>query len=252
MESLRRVIKAVGELGVDTILALEKRDPQYLSVCRVVSSQGEEIGARLSMLNALVSYRLAGKGEEHWSFFASYFTTPVSHICVDFSRYVRDSPYLRLSLSARLRRVEKICSYSPDLTDLKKTWLEIAERLGTSPRQKTVVFAVKILNYAYMCSRGESRLAPMEVPIPVDYRVAHLTRCAGLTDTPPEVAVKKPEEVQELWSAVASAVGIPPLHLDTLLWLAGRAVLHGENIHQVPESFLNLFANGCRPLSKWR
>jgi DNA-(apurinic or apyrimidinic site) lyase len=60
---LRRVIDVFRRLGLEAILNLEKKDPQYVAVCNVVKRHGEEVGATLAMLNALISYRLAGRGK---------------------------------------------------------------------------------------------------------------------------------------------------------------------------------------------
>lgn len=250
---LRRVVEVLGRYGVQKILELEKRDPQYEAVCQVVKRHGE-IGARLAMLNALVSYRLAGKGEEHWRYFGAYFSSrEVGDICRDFLKYIDESPYLKLAASAKKTRALKTCRYTPNLNDLRQTLHELSRLLDADPHQKTLVFTIKILNYAYICASGADRTLPMDIPIPVDYRVAHLTWCAGLIDTPPSQAAKNYREVQQIWNKVAEETGIPPLHIDTVLWLAGRAVLYGENIHQIPEEIIAIFRQrDCRPLSKRR
>ncbi|MFN3803630.1 MAG: N-glycosylase/DNA lyase [Pyrobaculum sp.] len=251
----REVIEAIRHFGMDAVFSLERRDPQFVAVCKAAKRHGEEAGARLAMLNALVSYKLVGKGEEHWGFFGDYFSTRhVGNICGDFVAYLKASPYLRLGLESRKRRVLKLCGYVPDLENLKKTWGDISTALKSPPTQKTVVFAIKILNYVYMCTRGVDRPLPFEIPLPVDYRVAYLTWCAKLVDIPPEEAMRRQKEIQTTWSYIAHAAGIPPLHVDTLLWLAGRAVIYGENIHQIPEGLLKVFAKReeCKYLSRSR
>jgi len=251
---LRRVVEALGTLGLDAILELEKRDPQYIAVCRVWEAQGEEVCASLSMLNALVSYRLSGKGEEHWQFFGDYFSRQrVTDVCTQFLAYLRASPFLKIGREARERRVRKVCGYRPNLENLLETWRRMSALLDVDPGQKTVVFAVKILNYVYRCSRGVERVLPMEIPLPVDYRVAHLTWCAGLIDVPPDVAMRQYKAVQAVWNTVAEVSGIPPLHIDTVLWLAGR-ILHGENIHNIPLKIIDalLWREDCKRISRPR
>jgi len=173
---LRKVAEVFKRLGIKAILDLEKKDPQYVAVCDVVKRHGEEVGAALAMLNALVSYRLAGKGEEHWQYFGRYFSQrKIVDICKDFLTYLERSPYLRIGVETRKKRILKICRYRPNLENLVNTLKEISELLNADSSQKTVVFSVKILNYTYMCSRGVERPLPFEIPIPVDFRVAHLT-----------------------------------------------------------------------------
>lgn len=251
---LKRVVELLRALGVRGVLRLERQDPQYHAVCRVLQHNGEETAARLAMLNALVSYRLSGKGEEHWGYFGRYFSRRVYDVCAEFLRYVEASPYLRLGVEARKRRVQKACGYLPDLEDLGNVLDRLAALLGADRNQKTLVFTIKILNYVYMCSRGVDRPLPFDIPIPVDYRVAHLTWCAGLIDIPPHEAMRRYREVQEVWNTISREAGIPPLHIDTVLWLAGRAVLYGENIHNIPTEIISAFQwrQECRRLSKRR
>ncbi|ABL88029.1 conserved hypothetical protein [Pyrobaculum islandicum DSM 4184] len=239
---------------IDVILQLEKRDPQYHAVCRVVQNNDELTAARLTMLNALVSYRLTGRGEEHWEYFGWYFSRRVKDVCDDFLKYIETSPYLKIGIETRKKRVAKACGYVPKLEDLEKTLNDLSVLLNAKREQKTLVFAIKMLNYVYMCSRGVNRLLPFNIPIPVDYRIAYLTWCAKLIDIPPKEAIRRYKEVQGIWNKVAEKVGIPPLHLDTLLWLAGRTVIYGENIHGIPQEIIAVFQKreDCTPLSKSR
>jgi len=252
---LREIIEVFRRLGVEAVLRLEKRDPQYDAVCNVVRRHGEEVGARLSMLNALISYRLTGKGEEHWQYFGRYFSQrEVADVCRDFLAYVEASPYLRIGVDARKRRVAKTCRYQPDLENLLNTLKDLSILLRTNPYQKTLVFSIKILNYVYICSRGVERLLPFDIPIPVDFRVARLTWCAGLIEDPPAEAMRRQKDVQVVWSRIAEESGIPPLHIDTILWLAGRAVLYGENIHGIPHEVIDVlqWRGDCRRFSTRR
>ncbi|MEL9991024.1 MAG: N-glycosylase/DNA lyase [Thermoproteus sp.] len=240
------IVELLRRIGPEAILALEKRDPQYLAICKLCRARGEEDTARLAMLNALVSYRLAGKGEEHWEYFAEFFSRRRSRdICEEFLEYLKASPYLALARNAKIKRTLKACRYEPDLEDLTKTWRDLAALVGADTESKTIVFAIKILNYVYICCRGTERLLPMEIPIPVDYRVAKLSACLGLIRASPEEALRRAREVQEAWNKVAKESGIPPLHIDTLLWLAGRAVLYGDRDYGIPADFLTLVKRFC-------
>lgn len=235
------LVSALKRLGLSYILELEARDPQYLAICRLKKIYSEEEAARLAAMNALVSYRLAGRGEEHWDYFSRYFSSRrAEDLCTDFLRYVDESPYLRLNRDARKRRAARLCAASLKLEDLESVWRTLSALFG-SEDQKTVVFATKILNYVYMCYRGIRRPAPFSIPIPVDYRVAYLTSCLGLVDMKPEEAMRRHKAIQATWDRVARESGIPSLHIDTLLWLAGRAVIYGENVHSIPEEVLRLF-----------
>ncbi|MFP3198955.1 MAG: N-glycosylase/DNA lyase [Thermoproteus sp.] len=233
-------------IGLKAILDLEREDPQYKSICRLCGNRTVEDVARLVMMNALISYRLAGKGEEHWQYFADFFSRKRSDdICEEFVQYIQTSPYLAIGRGARIKRIGKICKYRPDLENLSKVWRDLARLLETDSEAKTVVFAVKMLNYVYMCCAGVDRALPSDIPIPVDYRVAKLTACLGLIRTSPEEALRRHREVQRIWSEIAERSGVPPLHIDTVLWLAGRVVLYGDRSYAVPEEFLSLIKRFC-------
>jgi len=202
----------------------------------VIDAEGKNLGR----LAALIANVLRGKHKP-------YFQKDVENICEAFLTYLTSSPFLKLGIEVRRRRILKICTYRPNLEDLKKTLSELSILLNADPHQKTLVFTIKMLNYTYMCSRGIKRVAPTDIPIPVDYRVAYLTWCAGLIDLMPEKAMKRYREVQSVWDKVAQLAGIPPLHIDTVLWLTGRAVLYGENMHNVPDYLIRVFEKrgGC-------
>jgi DNA-(apurinic or apyrimidinic site) lyase len=240
------IAAALRRLGVEGALALERADPQREAVCCVIRRHGSDVGTRLAVLNALVSYMLAGRGEEHWHYFCLYFLRrEVSDVCRDFVEYMTSSPYLKIGAGARVRRALKACSYRPDLESPLKTLWELSALLGADPRQKTLLFAVKVLNYAYACVKGVERVLPFEIPIPVDFRVAWMSWCSGLLDLPPREALRRREAVQAAWDLVARMSGIPPLHLDTVLWLAARAVLYGEDPPGVPREVVEALGWRC-------
>lgn len=71
-----RIASLLRGLGINWVRGgFEERDPQYLTVARLCRGFGHdvEVALRLTILNALVSYQLAGKGEDHWNYFANYF-----------------------------------------------------------------------------------------------------------------------------------------------------------------------------------
>jgi len=114
-------------------------------------------------------------------------------------RLAKAAPFL-LSLDT-----EAVHRYHRDMTSLAR---DLARALDTDPGSKTVVFAVKTFGYAAREITGEFVPYPFEVPIPVDSRITRITR--GITD----------EDPVTFWDRVARRAELPPLHLDTVLWLS--------------------------------
>lgn len=83
---------------------------------------------------------------------------------------------------------------------------DIAEALGSPKTAKTVVFAVKMFGYAGRIAFGEFVPYPMEIDIPEDVRIKAYTE--RITNEPPV----------SFWRRVAEETGIPPLHIDSILW----------------------------------
>ncbi len=84
---------------------------------------------------------------------------------------------------------------------------DIAEALGSPKTAKTVVFAVKMFGYAgRIAFGGEFVPYPMEIDIPEDVRIKAYTE--RITNEPPV----------SFWRRVAEETGIPPLHIDSILW----------------------------------
>jgi len=114
-------------------------------------------------------------------------------------RLAKAAPFL-LSLNT-----ETVHRYHRDMTSLAR---DLARTLGTDPESKTVVFAVKTFGYAAREITGEYVPYPFDVPIPVDSRITKITR--RITD----------EDPVTFWNRVAERTSVPPLHLDTVLWLS--------------------------------
>ncbi len=219
----------------------ETVDPQYAAVSALCELHGPETAFRLAVANAAISYRLLGKGEEHWMYFSRYFSRPLGDVCSELERYVMASPYLRLAREARLRRVRKLCGIR--LSDVLSLWVMVAERLAADRNSKTVVFSAKMGGYALRACGIWRSPFPMEIPIPVDYRVARLSVRLGLFRGAADEALRRYADVQNAWRQVALESAVPPLHIDTLIWLAGRMVLHGDAEYSLPRSLLELLSD---------
>ena len=241
-----KIAEVLRELGINWVRSFEERDPQYIAVSRLCHGLGHdvEMTLKLTVLNALVSYQLTGKGEDHWNYFANYFIkNKPTDLCSDFVNYVVNSRYLARYRDSRLRRIKGVCPQMARLiignylNDLVSLWRFIARITNTRGDEKTIVFAVKMAYYVGRAC-GLDVNAPMDIPIPVDYRVTVITICSGLipvmggpnnvTGLARELMTRRRAEIQRAWSEVSRLSGIPPLNLDSVIWVLGGLLINSS------------------------
>ena len=238
--TLRRV-------GLEGVLRIEGMDPQLQAVRLMRDSMSFEEASTLVVLNSLVSYKLSSRGEDYWSEFAIYMSRrrgPKSlkeavKLMLDFLASSRINVALRRSKVARLLKASIIRGLEPavmprytrSLEELAKT---IAIGLRSRLSSKTILFAVKMFSYTYRAFYERPIIAPFTLPIPVDSRVAKVSWSSGIVDVEASnwsdvvnSLLSKPSLAQRAWSIVAKASEIPPLHLDSLIWLVGGFIGRG-------------------------
>ena len=106
--------------------------------------------------------------------------------------------------------------------------------------------------YAYRAYRGKPLIAPFNIPIPMDSRIAKLSWTSGIVDVVDEeplswgkvvkAIMSKPSLAQKAWSSVAKICGIPPIHLDSILWLIGGFLNRKASREEVVENAANSLA----------
>ena len=241
-----KIAEILRRLGINWVRDFEVRDPQYIAVFRLCRGLGYdvEMALKLTVLNALVSYQLTGKGEDHWNYFANYFIrNRPTDLCSDFVNYIINSRYLARFRDSRLKRIKGVCpqmaglSISNYLSDLALLWRLIARITNTRGDEKTIVFAVKMAYYVGRAC-GLDVNVPMDIPIPVDYRVTVITICSGLmpvmgspsnvTDLARELMTRRRAEIQRAWNEVSRLSGIPPLNLDSIIWVLGGLLINSS------------------------
>ena len=236
-DRVREVSFAIRKFGLDNLKKLEERDPQYGAVRFVVERSKSLVEATtLIVANALVSYRLTGPGESYWWEFAREAVRKDPLDVVEFFKgFLKRSKYNRLLADQKLSRIRRFTSSQAcqeliaklveeqwSTRDALQFWLEL-KRIYGSQEQKTVSFAVKMLYYAARCT-GRSFELPNTIPVPVDLRVSMVTATSMLVSNTNwrlvwrELYTKSRRLVVEAWRRVSAVSGIPPLHIDVLLW----------------------------------
>ncbi len=192
----------------------EHLDDQYAAVSHLVASTDPDTATRVVLSAALVSYQLSGRGEAWWWEVSRWFSgRDVEDVVEAFREFLPASRNNRRFTGAKVRRLERIRPFLEplgvaDCGDFLRLWRGVSKALKTRPEAKTVVFAVKMCGYAWRAWSREFRPFPMDIPIPVDRRVEEITRRLG------------GEDPRAFWQGIAEDSGVPPLHIDSVIWVA--------------------------------
>jgi len=246
-ERISIVAERLKSLGLESALMVEEVDPQFQAVRLITSKMSFGPALTLIVLNSIISYKLSGRGEDYWNEFALYVSKvsePKSLIeavklMLGFLSVSKINVALRTAKTSRLLRASMARVLEPDIIvrqtrNLRKFAKDLALSLRSKWSSKTIVFSIKMICYAYRARYRRALIAPFSIPIPLDSRIAKLSWTSGVVDVEGaslrtwsdviEALMGKPRIVQRAWSAVAEKSGIPPLHLDSILWLIGSFV----------------------------
>ncbi|MEM3832727.1 MAG: N-glycosylase/DNA lyase [Thermoprotei archaeon] len=233
--------KKLRSIGLKRILMLEEHDPQFVAMKLLSKIGNVELAGILSLANALVSYKLSSKGEDYWMEFAKYFVHnppkdlySLPEVMLDF---MRNSNGNKLLIEKKYQRL-KILRDSGFLMELKENFnyyvnnlntlrFHLATNMNTDANLKTIVFSIKMLYYSFRASTGVVNPLPMDIPIPIDLRIAIMSYITNIVDTKytkkplneiAEIIMRNYKNAQEAWNIVAHTSQIPPLHIDSMIW----------------------------------
>ncbi|NJE01890.1 N-glycosylase/DNA lyase [Thermococcus sp. JdF3] len=219
-EKVKALREILSELGLDCARTIEERvDLQFDALRNLHGNlKNDELFIKLVIANSLVSYQLTAKGEMWWWEFSRYFSEnpPEGSIVGAYSTFLPNSKTNRRLTAGKLRRLERLEPFldSLSLEDLGNYYFsgmerlrdELAKTLGSRKSAKTIVFAVKMFGYAGRIAFGKFVPYPMGIEIPDDVRINAYTK--RFTNEPPV----------SFWRGIAEETGIPPLHIDSILW----------------------------------
>jgi len=219
-KAVQNLIEILKNFSLKEVLEIEERfDEQFKALKYLYDNLiSKNHFCVLVLLNALISYQLSGTGEQYWWEFSKYFaqvkeiSNPVDAL-VDFLRNSKFNMRLINQKVSRLRKLRYIIniiynesSYYANAPVLLQH--KIAKTLNTSADAKTVVFAIKMFNYACRIMFNRDYILPFEISIPVDIRIRRISERLGVSIN-----------IVGFWNEIAKIVNIPPLHLDSLLWI---------------------------------
>ncbi len=232
------------EETIDLISKAEKKDVQF-KVVKNIQKYIQDIkeSSFLILSIALVSYMLTVKGEEHWRLLEKHVQKNTgSDTLTIIESFVRESSSLRLYRKSKMRRIQKVITklypvflknFQKYLNNLEKLRKDIAKILGTSRDSKTVVFSIKMFYYC-MKAKGLKLDIPISISIPVDYRISFVSILNNLIIPRTNIVEKDKKarfvrqyckhEVREAWEKIGYNSNIPPIKIDTLLWVVGKCI----------------------------
>ncbi len=219
-EKVLRLKDILGKLSIGCARIIEERIDLQFDALRSLHENLKDKGLfmKLVMANAVVSYQLSGRGEDWWWEFSRYFSDnpPDDGIVEAYSSFLPRSRTNRRLVTPKVSRLERFEPFLDSLSfrDLRDYYFggmthlrnEIARVLNSKENAKTIVFAVKMFGYAGRIVFGEFVPYPMEIEIPEDSRITAYTK--RFTD----------EKPAGFWSRIGRETGIPPLHIDSILW----------------------------------
>ena len=210
----------IRSLGIESAKLIEEKiDLQYTYLRNLKERlDNDELFLKLIILNALVSYQLSTTGERWWKEFSEYPWENISeNIVEEYKRFLSNSKGNRRFLEGKIKRVHKLKSFLSALSlerfknyyaSMEVLRNSLARALNTKGHSKTVVFAIKIFGYGGRMVFNKFIPYPYSVEIPKDSRIEKYT--AKFTKG----------DVLKFWNEVAIESGVPPLHIDSLLWPA--------------------------------
>ncbi|ASJ10901.1 N-glycosylase [Thermococcus sp. P6] len=220
-EKVRHLVETLRSLGLECARTIEEKiDLQFSALENLHENlNNDELFIKLVLANAIVSYQLSGKGEDWWWEFSRHFSInkEVGSIKKAYASFLPSSRTNRRLVGAKLKRLERLEPFLRGLNidDLKEYYDnmlrlrdDLAKALNSGKDAKTIVFAVKMFGYAARIAFKKFKPYPMEIPIPEDVRILRYTK--RFTTEPPG----------SFWGRIGRQTGIPPLHIDSLVWPA--------------------------------
>ena len=271
-ERINPISSVFREVGVSKILEFEEKvDEQFQALRGFSLKVGHPGWASLySFLTGLVSYKLTMRGEEWWRCFSRMLPEiiersppgnvrdAVEHVKV-FLDSCRGAAFQREQKKQRLDRVLKSSGVLEELVFNTESLLfkrakllveSVSSSLGQDPGSKTVVFALKMAYYAFRGFTGIAKPLPSTIPIPVDVRVSCVSYSSGIVDVvrgdPVKTILSSPEEARRAWDIVSLRSGVPPLHIDSIVWVVGSFPAT-SNVGDARKRATNLFLSVLGP-----
>lgn len=230
----------IAQFSLDDILAIEHSDKQFVVLqnawnnINVTTDVDKELFVFLVLQCALVGFQIAGSGPLWWEEFA----TKIQDNWLTLQRlqydnidrwydFLTTSTYNKRLYNNKHKRLKKftiahtalvqkqsLVDYYRTMSKLRK---QLSDAMKQDPQNKTMAFAIKMYGYATRIVTKKLINYPIDIVIPLDSR---LRAIAIQQDKKYETTGDK--EIIAYYQSLAEKYSIPPLHLDSLIWIDYR------------------------------
>ncbi len=226
--------KFISNYSLGDILYLEEFwDLQYIALkdswtkltkSRQMSNYDESLFISLVIINSLLSYQLSWKWEDRWKEFWEYVFSNFDKFdnILEYKNFLANSKNNRRLLNMKLKRFDKIIWFFENYKkiddyiffydNMELLNKELAKYLKQKLDAKTVVFAVKMFWYACRVVLEKTNTYPYSIKIPLDSRIKKIYELNNKWKY-------SDNEVLNYFDKLSQKYNIPPLHMDTLLWV---------------------------------
>lgn len=235
-----KLIDYMQQFSLDDVLAIEHSDKQFLVLQEAWNSidsqklSDKELFVFLVLQCALVGFQIAGSGPLRWEEFAQKIQhnrnilQEMQYNNIDrWYQFLTTSRYNKRLYNNKRKRLEKFASaYNTIVTNVKLVshhedmtnfWKVLSVAMQQDPHNKTMAFAVKMYGYAVRIVTNTFVTYPMDIVIPLDSR---LRRIAIQQDS--SYSIANDATIIDYYQWLAEKYDIPPLHLDSLIWIDYR------------------------------
>lgn len=232
--------KYIAQFSLDDILAIEHSDKQFIVLqnawnsINTTANKDKELFVFLVMQCAIVGFQIAGSGPLWWEEFAAKIQThwdilqKIQYDNVDrWYQFLTTSKYNKRLYNNKRKRLEKfaiaysivvdhkkILNYHEDMSHLRT---KLSDAMQQDPHNKTMAFAVKMYGYATRIVMNTFVHYPMDVVIPLDSRLRAIA-----IQQDKKHGQSNDKQIITYYQNIAEQHKIPPLHLDSLIWIDYR------------------------------
>ena len=231
--------KFLSKYNIQKAKELEHKDPQFLALEKSwenIKDKDNNLFSFLVIQCALVSYQIAWSGElrraEFWEKIQKDWNTLLNMRNNNKTDTERRFNFLKTSKNnkriynikkSRIEKFNKILTTEKDFfqyhNNSEKLNEILAKTMSTQTSSKTIVFAIKMFGYAYTIISWKDIQYPTSIDIPVDSRLKRIYEINTHKNTKDESEIRK-----YFWN-LSIKFDIPPLDLDTILWLEYRKTI---------------------------